>query len=873
MAPSIRLTLNGEDREIAGDPTRSLLLVLRDELDLTGAKPGCGEGACGACTVLVDGAPVCSCQVPLGEVQGRSVTTIEGLTPPGGLHPVQAAFIEIGAMQCGYCTPGMILTASALLAQTPDPNEAQIRAAMDGHICRCCTYPRILRAIRQASERVRSGQDGAVRGSPPPPRAADDQEFGQAQGPWDLLPPEERNYFQTLGDGLVAIAPAGPARRDGAFQGGGAWLHVGAEDGRIWAFSGKADVGQETATALSLLVAEELGVGSSAVRMVMADTDVCPFDMGTFGSRSMPDAAPHMRRAAATARRALISMAAQRWGVSPDHVTLANGQVRAAASDIAGAAVSFQELLRGMWRLETAEPEEPATPATQWRVAGSSAGNASAVHVVTGSRRFPSDVTRPGLLHGRVLRAPALGATLGSVDVRRAQAIPGVTVLHEGPFVGVVAPDFATATRAIEILSADAQWDVPAHPGEADLEHYMRSHPVQAQDWSGGFHHELGDADGALAAAPVRLTATYTAAYIAHVPLETRTAVAQWQGERLTVWAGTQRPFGVRAELASALGIPETQVRVRVPPTGSGFGGKHHGVGAVEAARLARAVGRPVKVRWTRQEEFSWGYLRPAAVIDIESGAADDGGLTAWTFKNFNAGAAGIQSPYDIPHQRIQYQPTAAPLTQGSYRALAATANHFARESHMDELAHRLHVDPLEFRLRHLRDERLATVLRAAAERAGWAAPREGGRGLGIAAGLEKGGRLATCAEVRVQGDGRLEILRIVTAFECGAIVHPEGLTNQIEGATIMGLGGALFEGIHFEGGRLLNGTLSEYRVPRFNDIPPIEVVLIDRRDLPSAGAGETPIVGIAPALANAIFAATGTRLRAMPLAPNGIVG
>ena len=389
------------------------------------------------------------------------------------------------------------------------------------------------------------------------------------------------------------------------------------------------------------------------------------------------------------------------------------------------------------------------------------------------------------------------------------------------------------------------------------------------------------------------------------MPLEPRAALAEWRDGRLTVWTGTQRPFGVRLDLAETLGVPENKVRVIVPGTGSGFGGKHAAPAAAEAARLARAAGRPVKVQWSREEEFTWGYFRPAAIIDVTSGASEDGVLQAWEFINFNSGAAGILTPYEVPDQRIVFQPAESPLPQGSYRALAATANNFARESHMDEMARRLGADPLEFRLRHLRDERLAAVLRAAAERCGWVAgdraergerargvageraggradwaggeraggvtgERAGGRGLGIACGHEKDGRVATCAEVSVTADGRLLIHRIVTAYECGAAVNPDNVVNQIEGATVMALGGALFESVHFDDGVILNASLAHYRVPRFSDVPPIEVVLLDRRDIPPAGAGETPMIAVAPAVANAIFAATGQRLRSLPLLPEG---
>jgi isoquinoline 1-oxidoreductase len=418
-----------------------------------------------------------------------------------------------------------------------------------------------------------------------------------------------------------------------------------------------------------------------------------------------------------------------------------------------------------------------------------------------------------------------------------------------------------------------AEWDVSGfvRVSDEDLDAYLRSHPAEVQGWGGGFHHEEGDLDRAFVEADVSLERTYTAAYIAHAPLETRVALAEWEADRLTVWTATQRPFGVRQELAAELDVPEKDVRVIVPDAGGGYGGKHSGEVAVEAARLARVVGAPVKVRWSREEEFTWAYFRPAAVIDVHS-AVRDGALTAFRFTNINAGAPGIETPYDIPNQRIAFQPADSPLRQGSYRGLAATANHFARESHMDEVASALGADPVRFRLDNLSDERLIAVLEAVAERAGWGADREGEPALGIACGTEKDAYVATCAEVVVEPDGRLRITRLITAFDCGAIVDADNLVNQIEGATVMGLGGALTERIRFSDGRIENARFSAYGVPRFSDVPPIEVALIDRPDIPSAGAGETPIVCVAPAVANAVAAATGVRLRSMPLAPDGII-
>ena len=377
-----------------------------------------------------------------------------------------------------------------------------------------------------------------------------------------------------------------------------------------------------------------------------------------------------------------------------------------------------------------------------------------------------------------------------------------------------------------------------------------------------------------LAASHVKVEAVYTVAYIAHAPLEPRAAVAEWNGDRLTVWTGTQRPFGARSELAQAFHMPEEKIRVLVPDTGSGYGGKHSNEAAVEAARLAHAAGKPVKLVWTREEEFTWAYFRPAGLIETAAGVDKDGKLTAWEFHNYNSGGSGLGTPYKVPSSKVAFHATASPLRQGSYRALAATANHFARESLMDELAHAARLDPLEFRMRNLDDARLRAVLEDAATRFGWGKSSPApGHGFGIAGGAEKGGYIATCVEVAVdKASGSVKVLRAVSAFECGAIVNPDHLRNQAEGALIMGLGGALFEAIRFENGKVLNPRFSRYPVPRFGDVPQVDIVLRDRKDLPAAGGGETPIVAIAPAIANAIFNATGTRLRSMPLVPQGVV-
>jgi isoquinoline 1-oxidoreductase len=454
--------------------------------------------------------------------------------------------------------------------------------------------------------------------------------------------------------------------------------------------------------------------------------------------------------------------------------------------------------------------------------------------------------------------------------------MPGVTVVADGDFVGVTAADGRTARAAIAAIDAD--WAEPDGPGPAELDSYLRAHPLEVEGRAGAFTDEAGDPDQAMRDGVVRLAATYRAAYIAHVPLEPRAALARWDAGDLTVWVATSTPFRARGELAGALDLDPARVHVVAPDFGGGFGGKHGSAVALEAARLARAAHLPVRVQWSRADEFTAGYLRPAAVIDVASAADATGALTGWSFTNIHSGAVGLISPYRVAHRRHHYQPAHSPLNRGSYRALAATANNFARESHIDEIAAALGADPVEFRLRHLDDTRLRAVLEAAAAAIGWpggAAPasQPNGTGTGIALGMEKDGRVATAARVQVAADGTVRLQQLVTAVDCGAIVHPDGLVNQVEGAVVMGLGPALFERIEFAAGRVLNGSMSDYRVPRLADVPTdTKVVLLDRPGEPSVGGGEAPIIAVAPAIANAIYRACGVRLRSMPLVPGGRV-
>ncbi len=684
-----------------------------------------------------------------------------------------------------------------------------------------------------------------------------------------------RDFFRIVGTGLVVACAvrggeaqeSGRARREEPPGDLAAWLHIGA-DGAVTAYTGKTEIGQNIRTSLTQAVCEELRVAPAAVTIVMADTRRVPFDMGTFGSRTTPDMNLRLRRAAATARRALVARAAERLSVAASDLMVVDGAVRHEAT---GRRIAIGDLVKDSQLLETVE-DGPLRSASEWDVQGTPLKKVGGAEFVTGRHEYTSDLVRPGMLHGAVLRPPAPSATLGGAEIAGAETIPGVRVVRDGSFLGVIAPARRIAAQAIAAIRP--QWSQPTEPSSPDVAAYFRRHrEPQAPGRSMMAPHVIGSAAEALRAADVVTTGTYEIAYIAHAPMEPRAAVAEWQDDGVTVWTATQRPFGVRDELCEAFRLAPDRVRVIVPDAGSAYGGKHTGEVAIEAARLARAAGRPVKVVWSREEEFAHAYSRPGGVIDVRSGAMKSGLVTGWEYDSYNAGPAAIRTIYTFANQRIEMHATRSPLRVGSYRGLAATANHFVRETHLDEVAAAVDIDPVELRLRNLSEPRQRAVLQAAAQRAGWASRRKAaGEGLGIACGFEKGSYVAAAAEVAVGPSGVVHLKRLVVAYECGAIVNPNGLENQVQGAVIQGIGGALFERLLFENGRVTNGRFETYRVPRFADIPPIEVVLLDRRDLPSAGAGETPIVAVAPAIGNAIYAASGVRLRNLPLIPDGRV-
>ena len=684
---------------------------------------------------------------------------------------------------------------------------------------------------------------------------------------------KRRTFVQLVTTGLmIAAAPISALaqqQRGGGRRGGGAEarpvsarIHIG-KDGKVTVLTGKVEMGQGARAEFTQAAAEELRLPVKQIQVVLSDTDLVPDDGLTAGSRSTPSTVPLIRQAAAAAREALLALAAQRWSVESSAIELREGKLTHPATKrtlTLGELAQSEELPKA---LEQPAPADAKLTATRdWKFMGTSVVRPNARDLVTGAHRYASDIKRPGMLRGKILRLPSYGAKLVSVDLAPAKEMKDVIVVRDGDFIGVCAPTTFRAEQALAAIVSTAKWEAAPHPASKDVYDYLRERV------SGGMPKNEFATE--LAAAKHKLHATYHTAYIQHAPMETRGAVAEWQDGKLTVWTGTQNPFGYRGELARAFRLSEDKVRVIVPDTGGGFGGKHTGEAAIETARLAQAAGKPVSLKWTREEEFTWASFRPAAVMDAEASLDEAGKLTSWYFININAGGSAVDSPYRTGKKNNRSVNSQPPLRHGSYRALASTANNFARECFMDELAAAAGVDPLEFRLAHLEPGRLRDVLEAAAKRFNWnerVKQKSRTRGFGLACGTEKGSYVAACVEVEIERERKRIIPRhVCQTYECGAIINPDNLRAQVEGCILMGLGPALREAMQFENGRMQNASFGDYEVPRFKDVPELDIHLLNRTDLDSVGGSETPIIAVAPAIGNAVFQATGVRLREMPL-------
>jgi len=674
--------------------------------------------------------------------------------------------------------------------------------------------------------------------------------------------------FFTIGD-LEALAQ----RRQGRSLPSdfNAFLKIG-EDGRVSCYTGKIEMGQGVSTSLAQMLADELDVSIDSVDMVMGDTDLCPWDMGTFGSMTTRFFGPALRSAGAEARSVLIQLASEHLGIPEKNLATENGVVFDTKN--VQKKVTYAELARGK-RIERHLSEKPPVKKlSQFKLMTKPLVRTDGRDKVTGKARYAGDVQLPGMLYARILRPPAHGSSLIDVDLSEAKAMEGLQVIRDGDFVAVLHkyPDLAE----LGLSKIKAKYDKP----QSDLDdknifdHLLKVAP------EGNVVAKEGDLEKGEHDAESIVEETYFDGYKAHAPIEPHAAVVNIEGDKTTVWCSSQTPFSVKDEVAKELGCTPEDVHVISPFLGGAFGGKSRNQQVVEAARLAKRTGKPVQVAWTRREEFFYDSFRPAAIVKIKSGITGKGGICLWDYHVYYAGERGAQQFYSIPHHATTVHNSSwvgaagsHPFSTGPWRAPGNSTNTFARESQIDIMASKAQIDPLEFRIRNLADKKMQRVLTTAAGKFGWKpAKAPSGRGYGIACGTDAGSYVAAFAEVEVdKAAGNIQVKRVVCAQDMGLAINPEGAAIQVEGCITMGLGYALREHIHFRAGEIFDLNFDSYEIPRFSWLPAIETIIIEDNESDPQGGGEPAIITMGALVANAVFDATGIRLFELPLSPEKI--
>ena len=696
------------------------------------------------------------------------------------------------------------------------------------------------------------------------------------------FPFDRREFLKLFGGGLTILFTVGDAgalqeqKRQRSFrprlpEDFNAFLRI-KEDGRVSCFTGKIEQGQGAITSIAQMLADELDVPMDSVDMVMGDTDLCPYDMGTFGSMTTRFFGPPLREAAAEAKAVLKELASEHLQIPVTRLETKDGIIFDKTQR--NNQVTYAQLTQGKRIAKKLDKKPPLESVSEFTLVGKPATQIDAPEKVTGKALFAGDTRIPGMLYAKILRPPAHGATLKSVDTSAAEKMKGVLVVKDDNLIAVLHQLPDEAEKALTKIKA--QFEVPDSKvnDKTIFDHLVKVAP-EAEAVSQGGNLKTGEE-----LSKELFEETYLNSYVAHAPIESHTAMANIEGDKITVWASTQTPFGAKSEIARVLGVPSEKVRIIPPFVGGGYGGKTNNRQAVEAARLTKLTGKPVQVAWSRAEEFFFDTFRPAAVVKIKSGIKDTGKIAFWDYTVYFAGERGAQHFYDIPHHRTastgggwRGTPGSHPFGTGAWRAPANNTNTFARESQIEIMASKAGIDPLEFRLKNLTHKKMRRVLVAAAEKFGWkSAKSPSGRGYGISCGIDAGTYVAHIAEVEVdKNKGTVQVKRVVCAQDMGLSINPEGAKMQIEGCITMGLGYALSEEIHFKGGQILDLNFDTYEIPRFSWLPEIETVLIDAKDSPPQGGGEPAIICMGGVVANAIFDACGARMFQLPMTPERI--
>ena len=890
MSQETVLNVNGRTHHLDIDPDTPLIYALRNDLGLMAAKFACGLEQCGACKVIIDGQAIPSCRLPVRSVQGREITTVEGLGTRENLHPLQQAFIEEQAIQCGFCVPGMIISAKVLLDRNPHPTDAEIKAEMSDNLCRCGVYDRMRRAIKRAAE---------ISEDPPSWKKG-----FQRQSDTPVTDPAE-NRTDPLSGALVSTPELD------------AWIRINSDE-TITVFTGKVELGQHIKTSLAMIAAEELEVHLDRILVVSGDTAQTPNEGYTAGSMSMETSGNAIRHASAEVKQILLSKAAEALNSSPADATVEDGTITDA---ISGQSVTYWELFGGeSFDADVMEEGHLKSP-DDYQIVGKPLYRSDLVAKVVGEPCFIHDLNLKGMVYGRVVRPPNYQAKLVAIDENALREISGVVKLvRDGNFLAVIAEREEQAVQAMRKLQQAAEWESDSDlPSQGSLFDSMRRQPHEAYLVVDG--RTVEDPPPEIdppASAAKTVKASYYRPYHMHASLGPSAAVAQLVDDKLTVWSHNQGPFPLRSAIAHVLGMERDDVRV-IHMDGPGCYG-HNGAddAALDAAILARAnPGYPVSVKWMRDDENAWEPYGPSMIMDVQASLSEEGDIVDWNYDVWCSRASGrprpdreggsgllaswhlekpfkqLSSPpqkapglgssrnadplYSLPRKRIvNHLLLDSPLRTSSLRGLGAYANIFAIESFMDELARAADVDPVEFRLRHLTDERAKAVIEKVAQMAGWESGRDigpdRGAGLGFLRYKNNASYVAAIVELRVnRSAGKIILEKGIIACDAGQIVNPDGVANQLEGAFLQSASWTLNEQVNYDERGITSLDWRSYPILRFRDAPKIDIGLINRPDQPYMGVGEGAIGPVSAAIANAVYDAIGVRLRHIPFTPDKV--
>lgn len=727
---------------------------------------------------------------------------------------------------------------------------------------------------------------------------------------FNLFPPPSSLFAQSTPSG----SEPDPTQLD-------SWIAIN-QDGTVTVFTSKVELGTGIETALAQIAAEELDVPWSKIKVDMGDTSKTVDQATTSGSRTIERAGPQVRQAAAAARKELLRLAAEKLGASPDRLMVRDGVINVSGNP--AKRISYGQLIGGKRfnvriqaegkgnDLKLAQDVKAKDP-KNYHTVGSTVQRFDLPPKLTGEMIYIQDVRIRGMLHGRVVRPPVVNTAPAAIDEESVRPIPGfVKVVREGNFVGVVARTEWAATKAAKALKvtwAPAKFKLPANAEElyAYLKNTKSFTTLKAAD--------KGNPSTALSQAKKQYEATYRWPFQMHGMIGPSCAIADVRGDQATVWSGCQGPFRTRASIASLLKVPETNVRVIYHEASGSYGRMSNDDSAEDAALLSRAVGAPVRVQWSREDEHGWEPKGPAQLQTLKAGVDDAGRVMAWEFTDYSlpwtvsalttllaSEQIGIKSKspgsgngnqgggeiYAFENSKViaeeipWLQPDPIPLRTSNLRAPGQLSRAFASETLLNEIAADLGADPVEFRLPYLSgDNRATDALKAAATKAQWqkrSSPAVASSGTvvtgrGVAMTRRAGGYAAAVADVEVnKNTGQVTVKRVTLAHDCGLIVNPDGVRNQVEGNIIQGVSRALLEEVVFDASGVTSLDWASYPILKFPDMPVLDVILINRQDVAPLGAGELATVPVPAAIANAIFDAAGIKLREVPFTPKRIL-